>query len=189
MTVRAIFGGSFDPPHVAHVLAVDHVLEAGLADIVMVIPVFRHAFDKDMTPFDVRLSLVHAAFAGRPHVEVSDIERELPAPSYTVRTLEALRARYPDDELRLLVGSDLLSDTPRWHRYEDIIRMAPPIVLGRVGFPSPEAAPAVLPAISSSAIRAWLAKPEDPEAQRALEWALPRAVRLEIAARGLYRQS
>jgi len=198
---RAIFGGSFDPPHIGHVLAVSYVLLTEMVERVTVVPVFKHAFDKDMAGYEDRLALARAAFRHLPEVEISEVERELPTPSYTIRTLEALSAQYPEDELRLLVGADVLVDAHRWVRFDEVCQLAPLLVLGRVGVQSQLDCPAVLPEVSSSQVRAWLAQRpaqgllgqgllgQGLLAQAAIEQlrqALPTAVLREIEARGLY---
>lgn len=185
MAVRAIFGGSFDPPHVGHVLAVEYVLMTEMVERVTVVPVFRHAFDKNMADYEHRLALSRAAFGHLAEVEVSDVERGLPTPSYTIRTLETLADRYPGDQLRLLIGADLLGDAERWVRFDDVCRVAPLLVLGRVGSRA-EDAPAVLPDVSSSRVREWLHSRPEPEAVRQLGWALPARVLREIGLRRLY---
>jgi nicotinate-nucleotide adenylyltransferase len=185
VVTRAIFGGSFDPPHVGHVLAAEYILMTEMAQRVTVVPVFAHAFDKHMVPFEDRLALTRAAFGHLPRVEVSDVERDLPTPSYTVRTLEELTARHPDDQLRLLVGADVLSDVSRWVRFDEVRRLAPLLVLGRVGAEAADH-PLVLPEISSSQVRIWLAQRPLEAALADLGRTVPAAVLREIEARRLY---
>lgn len=153
----AVYGGSFDPPHRAHLLAVDHVLATGQVDRVLVVPVYRHAFSKQMAPFDDRVRMCELTFDRHPNVEICAIEAELPPPSFTVQTLEALGARFPGATLRFVVGADALRDSHKWHRFERVVELAPLIVLGRVGVPHPGAPEPVLPGASSSEIRERLA--------------------------------
>ena len=182
----AIFGGSFNPPHVAHQLAALVVLETEPVSALWMVPTWRHAFGKSLAPFDDRLAMCRlAARALGPRVQVSDIERELgqagaaPRPSRTHDTLEALRARHPDLGFRLVVGQDILAERDAWHRWDDICRLAPLIVLGRAG--TPGAGPLALPGISSTEIRARVGRGES-----ALPL-VPRTVMDYIAQRGLYR--
>lgn len=182
-----IYGGSFDPPHVGHVLAVSYVLSVGLVDDVIVVPVFEHAFDKDLTPFEQRLALCRAAFANQSQVEVSDLERGLPRPSYTLRTLQALAELHPDASFRLLVGADVAKEITKWHRFEEVCLLAQPLVLGRVGEFETGAPPAVLPGVSSTEVRRLLLGPQGPDTQAALALTVPARVLAEIRARGLYR--
>jgi nicotinate-nucleotide adenylyltransferase len=186
VATRAIFGGSFDPPHVGHVLAVHYVLMTELAERVTVVPVFQHAFHKDLAAYEDRLAMARAAFGHLPEVEVSEVERDLPTPSYTIHTVQALAERHPKDDLYLLVGADVLGDLERWVRFDEVRQLAPLLVLGRLGSAQDGQYPAVLPAVSSSQVRAWLGMRPAAEALRELAWALPAPVQREIEARRLY---
>jgi nicotinate-nucleotide adenylyltransferase len=182
----AFYGGSFNPPHVAHVLAAAYALSVGF-DRVLVVPVFEHAFDKPLTSFEHRVRLCELAMGFIPGVEVSRIEERLPVPSRTFFTLQTLAAEHPDWQLRLLVGADALLESAKWHRFDDIARLAPPFVLGRVGVTSEGAAPAVLPGISSTHVRNLLAsRNSDPQAAAELKRVVPQRVLEWIEAHGLY---
>ena len=161
MTNIAIYGGSFNPPHIAHILLVHYLLEMQIVDEVYVVPVFQHALDKQSAQFHERLSLCNLAFGSIPRVTVSEIESKLPTPSYTLRTLEALEKQRPEASWRLILGTDVLDEIHRWHRFEELTQKAPPLFISRQGYPSPadssyEILPAVLPEISSSHLRSLL---------------------------------
>ncbi|GAC1367655.1 MAG: nicotinate-nucleotide adenylyltransferase [Polyangiales bacterium] len=180
----AIFGGSFNPPHVAHVLAAAYLLACAPVERVVVVPTFRHPFAKALAPFADRLEMCRLAFADLARVEVSRVEEELGGESLTVRTLEHLSARHPGWSMRLVIGADVVHEMDRWTSPDRVRALAPPLVLGRVGFTVPPAladAPHVLPAVSSSAIRASLARGEPADVL------LPRRVADYVRARGLYR--
>ncbi len=181
-----VFGGSFDPPHCGHVLAASYVLSVGDVDRVLVVPVAAHAFDKRSQSFEHRLAMCRAAFAMLVGAEVSDVERDLEQPNYTLRTLEFLASRNPSWEMRLIVGADVLEETAKWHRFDEVSRIAPPLVLGRVGHVRPDAPAPVLPGISSTDVRAWLQDPQGDERPE-LRAAVPGDVRRYIRERGLYR--
>ena len=159
----ALFGGTFDPPHMAHVLSVAWVLGACDLDAVWVLPVARHALGK--TPVDVnrRLDLCRLAFAPLvERVQVRDDDAVPDATGYTLDLLSRLAVRHPHARFRLVVGSDVLGQTDRWHRWDEVCRLAPPIVLPRPGWPVPlgydgEVAPVLLPDLSSTKLRADLA--------------------------------
>ena len=163
----AIFGGSFNPPHVAHVLAVVYALSTAPIDEVLVVPVFRHPFAKELASFDERLAMCQLGLGWIPNVTVSPVERELGGESLTLRTVEHLAQVHPEWSLRLLIGADVLGDLPKWHRFDRIAELAVPLVLGRVGVvpPSPGEGPVpiptaplpVLPRVSSTEIRAAIA--------------------------------
>lgn len=149
----ALYGGSFDPPHVGHVLAATYLLSVGPFDQVSVIPVFSHPFDKPLSPFSNRLAMCELAFGWLPGVEISDIEQRLPAPSRTLDTIERLRQLHPTWDLRLVIGADVLEEADSWYRFDRIRDLAPPWVLGRVGVECEDAPFPVLPAVSSTDVR------------------------------------
>ncbi len=179
----AIFGGSFNPPHVAHVLAVVYALSVAPVDEVLVVPVYQHPFAKELAPFEDRLAMCRAAMGFVPHVWVSDVERELGGESLTLRMVTRLREDHPMWKMRLLVGADVLADLPKWHRFDKIAEIAPPFVMGRAGVTAESAPTAMLPRVSSTEVREALAK-GDFEALRAL---VPQKVIAHIQERGLYR--
>lgn len=182
----AVFGGSFNPPHVAHVLAVSYVLACFEVERVLVVPVFEHAFDKDLAPFAQRFELARIAFGWLPGVEVSSVEERLPTPSFTLQTLTHLAAAHPHWALRFVIGSDVLHERDKWRAFDRIEALAPPIVLGRAGFPHPSAPPALLPEVSSTRVRELL-RSADPGAERELAALLPRRMLDWVRTHGLYR--
>jgi len=181
-TKVAIFGGSFNPPHLAHVLAVTVVLATEEIDRVLVVPTFKHPFAKPLAPYEDRVEMCALAMGWLPRVEVSRVEEELGGESRTLRTLEHLRAANPDWAMRLVMGADLLLEAPRWFRFDAIQALAPPLVVGRVGVETPGAPPAVLPAISSTDVRTKIAAAKWEE----LAHLVPRDVLALIRARRLY---
>ncbi len=185
--VLAVYGGSFDPPHVGHVLAAQYVLSVGLAERIVVVPVYQHALDKELSPFDERLRMCRAAFGSDGRIVVSDLEMTLPRPSYTLFTLQRLKELHPEESLRLIVGADVLSEAPRWHRFDEVMALAPLIVLGRAGVSSEEAPEALLPEVSSTEARNWFRAPAEPGAHEKIERLIPVGVREVIASAGLYQ--
>ena len=182
----AIYGGSFDPPHISHVLATVYALKVGGFERVLVVPVFEHAFHKQLTPFRHRVQMCELSFAGIAGVEVSTVESQLPTPSLTLHTLEHLVRTNPDWDLRLLIGSDVLGDTSKWHAFERISALAPPFVVGRPGYEHPSEQSALLPDVSSTGVREALATQHLAASSAVLAAALPRAVLAYIAEHGLY---
>jgi nicotinate-nucleotide adenylyltransferase len=183
-----LFGGSFNPPHVAHQLVALFVLETQEVDALWLVPTYRHALGKTLAPFADRVAMCALAAAPLgPRIGVSRIEEELAAAtgrvSRTLETLEALAARHPADRFRLVVGSDILGETEQWYRWDDVVRRAPPIVIGRAGHPAPPGASVAaieMPRISSTEIRERLARGETAVPL------VPRAVMGYIAGRTLY---
>jgi nicotinate-nucleotide adenylyltransferase len=180
----AVYGGSFNPPHVAHVLAVSYVLAFGDVDRVLVVPVFDHAFDKDLADFEHRVTMAELGLGWLPGASVSRIEQTLPTPSRTLATLEALRRESPGQSWRLVVGSDVLFEKHAWHRFDEIERLAPLLVLGRAGHEHPDAPAPLLPEVSSTTVRSLLrSDARDPR----LDALVPRKVLAYVREHGLYR--
>ncbi|MET0391027.1 MAG: nicotinate (nicotinamide) nucleotide adenylyltransferase [Polyangiales bacterium] len=148
-----VFGGSFDPPHVAHLLLASYALSAHGLERVLIVPTYAHAFAKRMASFEDRVRMCELAFAGLRGVEICEIERELPAPSYTLHTLRALAQRHPYAQLRLLIGGDILQETHAWHDFASVERLAPPLVIERSGTPIHDPSQPALPDVSSSELR------------------------------------
>ncbi len=182
-----MYGGSFDPPHVAHVLAAAYALTCGELDRLLVIPTFDHALGKAAAAsFEDRVTMVRLAMKSLLDVETCEVEASLPAPSRTLQTLEALAFERPEDSFRLVIGADILREVHLWHRWDEVARRAPPVVVGRQGVaktetPGATLLPLNLPPVSSSEIRARLARRESTAGL------VPGLVRGYIDERGLYR--
>jgi nicotinate-nucleotide adenylyltransferase len=184
----AFYGGSYDPPHVGHVLAAAYLTSVAGFDRVLVVPVFGHAFDKHLAAFEQRVRLCELAFARLADVEVSRIESELSAPSYTVATVKALLARNPSWRIRVVVGSDVLPEIERWHQLDELQRLAPLFVLARRGVEGC-AGPVLLPEVSSTQIRELCKKDPSRSHDAELSLLLPSAVLEAIRRWGLYQST
>src|SRR5208283_146178 len=121
-----IFGGTFDPVHLGHLIVAEQCREQGRLDEVCFIPAARppHKQERSVTPFAQRLEMLALAVAGQPAFRVEDLEDHRPGPSYTADTLEELRRSRPDAEFLLIVGTDTLEDLPHWVDPVRIIRQA-----------------------------------------------------------------
>jgi nicotinate-nucleotide adenylyltransferase len=177
----AVFGGSFNPPHIAHVMAVTVVLACHDVDRVLVVPAFRHPFGKPLAPFDDRLRMCELAMGWLPRVDVSRIEEEL-GEVKTLHMLERLHAEHPDWALRLVMGADLVAESSKWFQFDRVRSIAPPLVLGRAGAPVVGAPPPILPAVSSTEVRAKIAS----GAWGELQALVPRTVLAHVRERRLY---
>jgi len=150
----AVYGGSFNPPHVGHAMVTAWLRWTDRVDEVWLLPTFEHAFGKALLPFELRVQCCEAlATAVGPWVRVEPIESQLPVPSYTIDTLEALSREHPRHHFRVVVGADILPETPRWKAWDAIEESFPPIVVGRGGYPPIPGVPS-FPEISSTEIRA-----------------------------------
>jgi nicotinate-nucleotide adenylyltransferase len=131
---------------------VSYVLATQDLQQVLVVPTFAQVspLGKPLTPFAHRVEMCNRAFRDLRRVEVSDIEAQLGETSRTLFTLRALQSRHPEWAMRLIVGADILEERDRWFGWDEVVRLAPPIVLGRQGVDHPEAPFALLPAVASS---------------------------------------
>jgi len=175
----AFFGGSFNPPHVAHQLVALYVLETVVVDELWLVPCCKHPFDKALAPYAHRLRMCElAAAALGPRVKVSDIERRLGGESHTLVTIKALRAEHPEHEFLLVVGADIEPELPLWYGADELLRSVPRIVIGRGGFSG--GSELAMPALSSTEVRARLGRGEP------VAGLLPRAVERYIREQRLY---
>ncbi|MBA3936200.1 MAG: nicotinate-nicotinamide nucleotide adenylyltransferase [Planctomycetes bacterium] len=175
----ALFGGSFDPPHLGHVLAATYARVMGAVDEVWVMPVARHAYAKPISPWAQRWALCQAAFAGLGFVRLCDDELRNPH-GYTFDLLAALRAGHPGHVWFLVGGTDTATDLANWHRGAELRRLIQVIAVPRRGY---DEDPAALPALSSSLVKGRIA------AGGPLAGLLPPAVAGLIAAHGWYHAS
>ncbi len=156
----AVYGGSFNPPHMGHALVSAWLRWADRADEVWLVPTSVHPFAKDLAPFEDRVRWCEALAATLgPWVRVEPIEASLSGVSYTVQTLDALAARHPGVAFRLVLGADNLRDTPKWRAWDRIQAVYEPVVVGREGWPEVPDAP-TFPGISSTEVRRRLARGE-----------------------------
>lgn len=166
MSLRlGIFGGTFDPIHLGHLVLAELTHETLRLDRVVFVParVPPHKGDADASP-EHRFRMTDLAVRDNPHFEVSDVEIRRDGPSYTVETLRRLRDEHPGDtEHYLMMGADSARDLETWKDHEEILRDSTVVVMGRPGvgrrdLPAPVAAratvvPTPLLEISSSEIR------------------------------------
>ena len=176
-----IYGGSFNPPHIAHQMTLLYLLEALSAERVLVVPARTHALGKELTAFDERVALCELmAEPFGERVRVSRVEEELGGAGRTYDLLVHLRTTMPGEKLVLSVGADILGETDRWYRWDDIVAMVPVVILGRAGFADPRALPVALPEVSSTRIR------ELRRDGKSIRGLVPGNVARRIERRGLY---
>jgi nicotinate-nucleotide adenylyltransferase len=157
-----IFGGSFDPPHVGHLLAAQDAYEALSLDRMLVIPAGQQPLKRGMrTSAEDRLAMARLTFRGVAGFEVDPIEIERGGLSYMVDTVESLRQRWPSAELHLLVGEDSAATFSHWKEPARLHSMARVVVLRRE-VASANAVPSPVPAYP-------LASPEQQLATRRVD--------------------
>lgn len=127
-----IFGGSFDPPHIAHALAVLYALIKEDLNKVIIVPCLKHPFDKCLAPYKNRIEMCRIAFDKLHNgVEISEIEGEQGGISYTINTILCLKNRYPDADFKLIIGSDILNETHKWKDFDRIKKEVSFLILPR----------------------------------------------------------
>jgi nicotinate-nucleotide adenylyltransferase len=132
-----IFGGTFDPVHLGHLIMAEQCREQAALDQIWFVPAARppHKQERTLTPFAQRVEMLALAIAGMPAFRVDELERDRPGPSYTAETLQALHERYPETQFSLLLGSDSLPDLPGWKNPKRIIELAELLVFARPDWP------------------------------------------------------
>jgi nicotinate-nucleotide adenylyltransferase len=193
-----LFGGTFDPIHVGHLILAEQCREAcGLDRVWFVVAGEPPHKRGDRTPLAHRLEMVRIAIAGHLAFAASDLEGRRPGPHYSVDTLKAVKRERPGDDLFFLVGADSVVDLPTWRDPAGIARLATIVVVNRPGIE--EIDPAALPdfgpegkplqlvtippiGIASSDLRRRL------EEGRSIRYMVPRGVEAYLEAKGLYRE-
>jgi nicotinate-nucleotide adenylyltransferase len=191
-----LFGGTFDPPHLGHLVLAEWALVQMRLDRVVFMPAGTppHKRGRRLTDAAHRLAMTRLAVRGNPAFSVSGLEARRDGPSFTVDTLRYLHARQPGARLYLLMGADSLADFPDWHEPGEIVRLATLLVAVRPGPAEPTRGGGArarghvirldnpLVAISSSALRSRA------RAGRSLRYLVPGAVAAYVARHGLYRR-
>ena len=120
-----VFGGAFDPPHLAHAALVEAAIAQLGLDAVHVVPtgVAWHKM-RALSHWQHRLTMTQLAFAAHPKVVVDDRETRRRGPSYTVETLLELKTEMPTAGLFLIIGGDQASQFGTWHRWREVVKSA-----------------------------------------------------------------
>lgn len=168
----AIFGGSFDPPTLGHLMVVSHLLlnEPDVTSV-LVVPCFQQV-GKDLKSFEHRYEMCKLMFEVLNRVEVSTVERTLlpEQRGITVELLRALKRQSPEAQYRFVMGADLLASAPTWEGWDEVTELAPPLIIGRAGVPnlSNDAPTPIAPIVSSTIVRNALKEGRYRDAERYL---------------------
>jgi len=186
-----LYFGSFNPIHIGHLIIANHVLNETSINKVWFIVSPQNPFKESKTllnEFD-RLHLVRLATQDDNRIKCSDIEFNLPKPSYTSNTLTFLSEKYPEHQFSLIMGSDSYQNLDKWKNYETIINNYPVYVYKREGHEIKKTfdkeavilnAPIIQ--ISASQIR------EHIKSAKSIRYLVPEIVREEIESRKFYKQ-
>jgi len=131
-----VFGGTFDPVHVGHLVAACWCRDSLDLDRVLLVVAnepWQKTGTREVSDAEARFDVVSAAVEGVQGLEASRIEIDRGGPSYTADTMNELRSAHPDAELYLAVGSDVAAELGTWHRFEEIRGLATLVVVDRGG--------------------------------------------------------
>jgi nicotinate-nucleotide adenylyltransferase len=201
-----LFGGTFDPVHVGHLIAAECCREQAALDRVIFMPaaISPHKIGRPITPAESRVDMLRLAAGGHDGFTVSTDELDRGGVSYTVDTLGRLRAAHPEDDLLLILGPDAIREFPTWREPARILELVDPLIVEREaldGLAGLSAEPrlvalfgrdrlarilerrVVMPAIGirASELRSAVAS------GRSIRYRTPRSVERYIATHGLYR--
>ncbi len=188
-----IYGGTFNPPHIGHLIVVESVRDQLHLDKVLFIPSCQppNKFGVSLASADDRLQMICLAIEHTSEFEVSDLELRRPGISYTIDTIRALEGLYPGAKLSLIIGSDNFLEFPSWKSPGEILDRVQLVVMNRPGFVPPPSknefaristfvkVPQVH--ISSSEIRRKV------KMNHSIRYLVPRSVEEYIFRKGLYR--
>ncbi len=187
-----LFGGSFNPPHVAHLIVAEIVRDQFGLQEVWWIPNATppHKVDEELVDADHRLAMTERATAENPGFRVCDVEIQRAGVSYTVDTVSSLQNEHPDVDFGLIIGSDSLDHFAEWRRPDEIARRVPLIVYKRPGVidavapsrfvNSVKYVAAPVMEVSGTEVRARR------QAGRSIRHLVPETVRTYIETHGLY---
>lgn len=184
-----LFGGTFDPPHLGHLVVASDLHQALGLDRLLLVPAAEppHKRGRVVASAEQRLQMLRAAVGDDPRLAVDDLELRRPGASYTVDTLRRLRERERPDELFLVIGVDQLRELHTWREPEELAELASIVVVPRSGgerFETPYPvrwAPVTRIDLSATEIRRRVRE------GRPIRYLVPDAVREIIEAEGLYR--
>ncbi len=128
-----ILGGTFDPPHIGHLILAQHALDAiGLSQLLFV-PAANppHKQQEFKTPVEHRLAMLDCATEDNPHFAISRVDVDRPGPHYSVDMVRLLQEKHPQAEFFFVMGGDSLRDLPKWHQPQELIRLCKIAVMRR----------------------------------------------------------
>lgn len=188
-----LMGGIFDPVHIGHLVLADSALEkCGLDGVLFVVSLNPpHRAHKPVASFEDRLLMTRLAIAENERFVISDLEKKLASPGYTLAVVEYLEQQYPSAEWNLILGADNVAIFDSWHKPEELVKRVRIFVGHRPGYDDTfeksvwkkhfTTFDMPLLQISSTAIRQSIGQ------GRSIRYFVPNEVREFITSRGLYR--
>lgn len=183
-----ILGGTFNPPHVGHVLIAEQVRDQLGLDMILFMPTSTppHQEEKEAIDGQTRLLMTQQAIARNPYFQIEAYEVSQKGKNYTFDTMTALKSMYPETEFYFIIGADMVEDLPNWHRVDELVHLVQLVAVRRPGFSLESDYPLIkvdIPEmdISSSMIRQMIAE------GRSIRYLVEDSVRDFIREEGLYQ--
>ncbi|RLK62926.1 nicotinate-nucleotide adenylyltransferase [Atopobacter sp. AH10] len=183
-----LMGGTFNPPHLGHLILADQALHQLDLDEVrlMLTHIPPHAALKRTLPIEHRLAMTRLAVEGQKGIGLETIELERDEKSYSYDTISLLKEREADTEFTFIIGGDMVEDLPNWYRIDELIQMIRFAAFERPGYEKSSAYPLIwlkapLLDISSTSLREAVRRGES------IRYLLPEKVRQYVMREGLYR--
>jgi nicotinate-nucleotide adenylyltransferase len=201
MTRFGIYGGTFDPPHLGHLILAETAASSLNLETVLFVPAADppHKLSSAIRiPAHHRLAMVERAIAGNPRFGLSRVDMDRPGPHYSVDMLRLLHQQFPEADFFFLIGSDSLRDLPTWSRPAELIELATLGVMRRPGAaPDLEDLEGKIPGLRQRLV--WIDAPlveisatviaRRIASGQSVRYQVPDAVRLYIEQNGLYRNN
>jgi nicotinate-nucleotide adenylyltransferase len=130
-----IFGGSFNPVHIGHLLVAEDIIEKLKLDKIIFIPAFRPPHKAQLLSFEQRWKMLKLAIEKNPVFERSSLEKKRGGKSFTIDTLRELKMKYPKDQLYFVMGTDQYAELSSWKEPNRLFGIAKIAVIQRPGFP------------------------------------------------------
>ncbi len=182
-----ILGGTFNPPHIGHLIIAEQVCQQLGLKKVLFMPDAKppHVDHKEAIAATDRKKMVALSIADNPHFQLEDCELRRGGISYTFETIKALLQKHPDYEIYFIIGGDMVAYLPKWHKITELVKLVHFVGVRRAGYPTSSPYPILwvdvpLIQISSTQIR------EKVAAGDSIRYLVPDAVKEYIHKEGLY---
>lgn len=150
-----ILGGTFDPPHIGHLILAEYTMESLKLDLVLFVPVGEHPHKGDNTrqKLEQRLHMIELAIQDNDHFVLSRVDVDRPGPHYSADTVQIVQDQYPDAELYFVMGGDNLRSLPSWTRAEELYKRCRLAVMRRADEDiAPDMHEAILPGLAERVV-------------------------------------
>ncbi len=140
-----LYFGSFNPFHKAHLALTHYALkQLGFTKVWLILSPLNPQKDiKNQLPYELRKAIILDAIEGEANIKLVEIERNLPRPLYTIRTIQALKLLYPHEQFSILIGSDNLLSFSSWHHPHELLKLISLFVYPRPDYPLESADPSI----------------------------------------------